>query len=60
MQTETMTHRFKVGQQIFFEEEVLIVQGLTEINGHPAYWTKELPFKVADNKCSNPPIVKPI
>jgi hypothetical protein len=55
-----MTHRFKVGQQIFFEEEVLIVQGLTEINGHPAYWTKELPFKVADNKCSNPPIVKPI
>jgi hypothetical protein len=54
-----MTHRFKVGDRIFFEEEVLTVQGLTEINGHPAYWTNEVSFKVADNKCSNPPSVHP-
>jgi hypothetical protein len=54
-----MTHRFKVGDRIFFEEEVLTVQGLTEINGHPAYWTNEVPFKVSDNKCSIPPVIHP-
>ena len=56
MQTET--HRFKVGDQIFFEEETLTISQLTSINGWPAYFVKETGDRIADMDCSKPP--KPV
>lgn len=47
-------HRFKVGDQIFFEEEVLTVSQLTFINGWAAYYVAEVSYKIADVDCTKP------
>jgi hypothetical protein len=47
-------HRFKVGDQIFFEEEVLTISQLTFINGWAAYYVTEVSYKIADIDCSTP------
>jgi hypothetical protein len=51
-----MTHRFKVGQRIFFEEEVFTITQLTSVNGWPAYFVKEVSYMIFDNQCSIPPV----
>jgi hypothetical protein len=45
-----MIHRFKVGESVFFQEEVVTIQKLTYINGHPAYFMNEISGKVLDLK----------
>jgi hypothetical protein len=56
MQTETKTHRFKVTETIFFEEEVFTITQLTSVNGWPAYFVKEVSYMIFDNQCSIPPV----
>ena len=53
--THRSGYRFKVGDSVFFNEEVLVIQKPTQINGWPAYWTNELSFPVADHQLSTPP-----
>lgn len=48
-----MNHRFKVGQQIIFREEVYTITQLTFINSWPAYFVKEDSGKIADIDCSS-------
>lgn len=49
------THRFSVGDPIFFNEEVLTISQLTYINGWAAYYVKEIGIRIADIDCSLPP-----
>lgn len=49
-------HRFKVGQQVFFNEEVLTISQLTFINGWAAYYVTEVNYKIPDVDCSVPPV----
>jgi hypothetical protein len=50
------TFRFKVGDRIFYREEVFTVQKLTEINGWAAYFVNEMDGKVADHEVSAVPV----
>lgn len=50
------THRFKVGDQIMFEEETFTISQLTSINGWAAYYVTDVNYKIADVDCSVPPV----
>jgi hypothetical protein len=40
--------RFKVGESVVFQEEVLTIQKLTYVNGWPAYFMNEIAGKIPD------------
>jgi hypothetical protein len=53
---QTDKHNFKVGDSVFYNEEVFTISQLTRINGYAAYFVKEVSFVIYDYGCSNVPV----
>lgn len=46
-----IAHKFRPGDSVYYQEEVVTINLLTTLNGHPAYWVNELTERIPDFDC---------